>query len=119
MPVGVQQKRTKGWRKPPDTVSVARPGPYGNPYTVKGAREMGYKGTDRELAQFCVDSFERDWRDAIKSANTPPRSPYMPFGKPVYLGPLLGKNLMCWCGLDQPCHRNVLLKICDELSSQD
>jgi hypothetical protein len=39
------------------------------------------------------------------------RAPPMPFGKPVYLGPLKGKNLACFCGLDEPCHGDVLLEI--------
>jgi hypothetical protein len=95
----IQRKRTKGWRMPPNTVSVTRPGPYGNPYTVAGAIEAGYRGTTTELAQFCVDAFRDDWKNALKSAETPPRHPPMPFGKPVYLGPLKGKNLACFCRL--------------------
>jgi hypothetical protein len=30
MPKRIQRKRTKGWRMPPNTVSVTRPGPFGN-----------------------------------------------------------------------------------------
>jgi hypothetical protein len=33
-PVRVQLKRTRGWRKPENTVVVSRPRPWGNPYTV-------------------------------------------------------------------------------------
>lgn len=95
----IQRKRTKGWRMPPNTVSVTRPGPYGNPYTIKGAREAGYRGTTRELTQFCVDAFRKDWATALRSASSPPREPPMPFGKPIYLGPLKGKNLTCFCRL--------------------
>lgn len=100
---------------PPDTVSVTRPGPYGNPYTIKGAREADYRGTDAELAQFCVDMFEKDWRRAIKGGDMHPRHPPMPFGKPVFLGPLKGKNLACWCALDQPCHADVLLDLANKV----
>lgn len=31
-PMRIQLRRTKGWRKPPNTVSCARPAKYGNPY---------------------------------------------------------------------------------------
>jgi hypothetical protein len=110
MPKRIQRKRTKGWRMPPDTVSVTRPGPYGNPYTIKGAREAGYRGTDAELAQLCVDMFRADWKRAIECAKRD-RTPYMPFGKPIYLGPLKGKNLACWCGPSQPCHATVLIEL--------
>lgn len=113
MPVRIQRKRTKGWKMPPNTVSVTRPGPYGNPYTVKDAREAGYRGTDTELAQMCVDLFRRDWRGAMREY------PYVPFKKPVYLGPLIGKNLACWCKPDQPCHADVLLEVVATLSLQE
>lgn len=103
-PVGIQRQRTKGWRMPANTVSVTRPGPYGNPYQV------GRDGT----AQECVDKFRRAWVEAIERAKRD-RTPYMPFGKPVYLGPLIGKNLACWCGLDEPCHRNVLIEVANVL----
>jgi len=33
-PVRVQRKRTKGWRMPENTVSVTRPGRWGNPFKV-------------------------------------------------------------------------------------
>ena len=101
MPIRVQRKRTKGWKMPPNTVSVTRPGPYGNPYRV------GRDGTAEE----CVARFRRAWDAALKSAAMHPRSPPMPFNKPIYLGPLMGKNLACYCRLDQPCHADVLLEI--------
>jgi hypothetical protein len=41
-PHRVQLRRTKGWRMPENTVSVARPGPFGNPWTVKAAFASGY-----------------------------------------------------------------------------
>lgn len=110
-PVRIQRKRTRGWKMPPNTIYVGRPTFWGNPYTIKGAREADYRGTDAELAQFCVDNFRADWIAALKSAGTPSRHPPMPFGKPVYLGPLKGKHLACWCALDQPCHADVLLKL--------
>lgn len=110
-----QRKRAKGWKMPPNTVSVTRPGPYGNPYTIKDAREAGYKGPDAEVAQMCVDLFRRDWRETMRSAAMHPRHPFMPFGKPVYLGPLVGKNLACWCKPGAPCHADVLLEIVSAL----
>lgn len=109
MPERIQRKRSKGWRMPPNTVSVCRPGHYGNPYTIKDAREAGYRGTDEQLAQWCVDLFKRDWCIALRSY------PYMPFGKPIYLGPLIGKNLACWCKPGQPCHADALLEIVSAL----
>lgn len=34
MPKRIQRRRTKGWRMPPDTVYVGRPGKWGNPFKV-------------------------------------------------------------------------------------
>src|SRR2546423_9236549 len=31
-----------------------------------------------------------------------------------WLAPLVGRDLACWCPLDQPCHADVLLKIANE-----
>lgn len=79
-PHRVQRKRTKGWKMPENTVSVTRPGPYGNPYTVAGAREAGYRGTDAELARYCVEQFRLDWIRSLECAKRD-RTPPMPFGK--------------------------------------
>ena len=95
-PHRIQRKRIKGWKMPPNTVSVTRPGRYGNPYTIKQAREAGYKGSDAELAQMCVDMFRREMPD---------------FAKLAYRLELRGKNLACFCPLDQPCHADVLLEL--------
>lgn len=116
IPKRIQRQRTKGWKMPPNTVSVTRPGPYGNPYTIKSAREAGYRGTDEELAQMCVNMFRRDWNETLSSSRLHPRHPPMPFGKPVYLGPLIGKNLACWCKPGQPCHADVLLELANRNS---
>lgn len=39
MPIRIQRKRTKGWKMPPNTVSVTRPGKWGNPFrATRGGR---------------------------------------------------------------------------------
>lgn len=102
MPVRIQRRRVKGWRMPPNTVSVTRPGRYGNPYTVKQAREAGYKGSDTEIAQMCVDMFRQEMPE---------------FAKAAYRQELRGKNLACFCKLHDEkgnriaCHADVLLEI--------
>lgn len=99
-PVRIQRKRTKGWKMPENTVYVGRPGPYGNPFTIGAALEAGYRGTVHQLAQMCVDEYRR--------------APG--FDDPSFLAPLRGKNLACWCPLDQPCHADVLLERANGLS---
>jgi hypothetical protein len=97
MPTRIQLRRTKGWRMPAGTVSVARPGRFGNPYRV------GVDGTAAE----CVAKFRADMEAGFA----------LPSGslhRALYrgqIGKLAGKNLACWCKLDAPCHADVLLEL--------
>lgn len=89
---------------PPNTISVTRPGKFGNPWTIKGAREAGYVGTDAELAAMAAMMF----RNAIIR-----RLPAVG-DAPDRLHELRGKNLACYCPLDQPCHADVLLELANK-----
>ena len=40
-PERIQRKRTKGWKMPENTVSVCRPGKWGNPFRVGGHFMVG------------------------------------------------------------------------------
>jgi hypothetical protein len=90
-PVRIQRKRTKGWKMPENTVSVTRPGKFGNPYKVDEKN-----GMDRELAYesfrllYCQDHPE--FVEMVKRE-------------------LKGKNLACFCPLNKKCHADILLKI--------
>ncbi len=111
-PKRVQLSRRKGWKMPANTVKVARPTRFGNPWTVKGAVEVGYNPAHAQ--QYCVDLF-REWL-------TDPRSlTHMMTDSDVLrqqiiegLPELRGKNLACFCRLDQPCHAEVLLELANK-----
>lgn len=90
-PRRVQRQRTKGWRMPANTIYVGRPGMHGNPYRV------GINGT----AEDCL----RLYRESLKIQRA-----YRRFIKRE----LRGKNLACWCPLDQPCHADVLLELAND-----
>ncbi len=110
MPERIQLRRAKGWRMPPNTVKVARPSLFGNPFTVKAAEAAGY------TRQCAVGAFA-DWlagnpwacgddtyeakRQAILAA----------------LPRLRGMNLACFCRLDQACHADVLLELANRPAS--
>jgi len=110
-PRRIQLSRAKGWRKPENTVSVARPGRWGNPFTIAAAVESGYATPDTAQA-FVVQCF-RDWNSANRAERwwMGPESDLRrrPFVEDI--DQLRGKNLACWCRLDQPCHADVLLEI--------
>lgn len=67
---------------PANTVSVARPSPFGN-----------YSGPTKH-----------DFDDWIANMHNADRAFFMDQVKA-----LQGKNLACWCRLDQPCHADTLL----------
>jgi len=96
-PRRVQRKRIKGWRMPPNTVSVCRPGKWGNPFRVGDGLHT--------TAQQCVDAYER-WLTSGESYTHEAAPP-----STAELAELRGKNLACFCPLDQPCHADVLLSL--------
>jgi hypothetical protein len=101
-PRRVQLSRARGWRMPDNTMSVARPTRWGNPFTVKAAEEAGY-GTG---AQYTVVAAFKHWMLGEPHWAHGGILPAVPD-----IEPLRGMNLACWCRLDQPCHADVLLKL--------
>lgn len=94
-PIRVQRKRTKGWRMPPNTVSVTRPGRWGN-YSGDGSHAGYAKAAYRHDIDRGRAGRNRDLTaDAARAE-------------------LRGKNLACFCPLDQPCHADVLLKVANQ-----
>lgn len=131
-PIRVQLRRTKGWRMPANTIVVARPHRWGNPWKIgdnmsdpkapggdiNGKGEVQPKGWRTcRTADDCVQAFRN-------SVEWDPDVPWV-IGNLVCIGgygpehkniktirtELRGKNLACWCALDQPCHADVLLEI--------
>lgn len=126
-PQRIQRKRTRGWKIPPNTISVTRPGKYGNIF------EIG-KQVPREFERmYCYPTFAScpDYLDnldylrygirghEIEDAEAATRlfRQYMEWGRrhapdvqKEFLAPLRGKNLACWCAIDKPCHGHVLIE---------
>lgn len=121
MPERIQQRRTKGWRKPENTVSVARPTKFGNPITVAAEDcDETYPGgvclvVRNTAIRNRTISHEIDLRSARQCAVDAFRSGVLNglfgYGVGEVRARLRGKNLMCFCPLDQPCHADVLLEI--------
>lgn len=94
MPIRIQRKRTKGWKMPEGAVYVGRPTLMGNPFTVE---EWG----SREAASAAFRTYMEHHPHGRSLAT---------FAREF----LRGKNLVCWCPLDQPCHADVLLEIANQ-----
>jgi hypothetical protein len=92
MPKRIQRRRTKGWKLPPNAVCVSRPSFYGNPFKVDGTTSVEQAVMDyRIFMEFSMEQWP-GLRDKIRRE-------------------LGGKDLCCWCRLDQECHATVLLEI--------
>lgn len=93
MPKRIQMSRQRPWRaEHPDAVIVARPSRFGNPFRV----------TKERSAQRAVELF----RMVLELRMT--ERPELFLELREKLG---GRDLACWCPLDQPCHADVLLDL--------
>lgn len=124
MPERLQQKRTKGWRKPENTVSVARPSKWGNPFKIthEDCNEV-YLGMcwvvrlEGRRAAFAHEETIREARTvAVAEFEAGVRTGRFGYGVGEVRARLRGKNLMCFCPLDEPCHADVLLSIANGTS---
>nr|WP_269151981.1 DUF4326 domain-containing protein [Pseudomonas luteola] len=86
LPARIQLRRIKGWRLPEGAVRVARPGKWGNPFSV------AEHGREQAIALFSA------YLDQQLAAGA------------LDITELRGKALACWCRLDEPCHADVLIK---------
>ncbi|SHJ68136.1 protein of unknown function [Roseomonas rosea] len=102
MPERVQLSRKKGWRMPPNTVSVARPTKWGNPFKV-GRPGSGLP--EHKTQQGAVSAFRRAILNPVGGHG------HLLDFDPHEVVALRGKNLACWCLLHEPCHADVLLEI--------
>lgn len=99
-PRRIQLSRAQGWRLPPNTVNVARPSRYGNPFIV------GQHGDRSE----CV----RKFKYLVKGIFTTGVDAQCRRRQKVFLKldlrELAGKHLACFCAVGEICHGDVLLK---------
>ncbi len=101
-PLRIRRSRAKGSRLTADNglpiVVVSRPSKWGNPFSEALA---GATRADKPAVRAAsVDRF----RHALLAGS-------LPFTQADVRAELRGKNLACWCPLDQPCHADVLLHV--------
>lgn len=122
-PIRIQRRRTKGWKIPPNTKCVTRPGPFGNPFRIGGFYKFGgldprnrfdsmmlwmqaspghedSRFTKIETAAQAVEWY----RELLK------RSPL----KAEDIKSIRGFNLACFCPIGSPCHADFLLEIANK-----
>jgi hypothetical protein len=103
---------------PPNTVYVGRPTLFGNNWRVikqNGVWIVKYKWGG-EIVQAYSSKLQamnfalRRYREDL--IFDPFYSKY-PFT--FHIRHLIGKDLACWCGLDEPCHADVLLELLSKM----
>jgi hypothetical protein len=86
---------------PANTVSVTRPGKWGNPFRLDTSGHYGPAEAVRDYRR----SVENNGGRAVGNVLEPP-----PTTETIRRA-LSGKNLACYCPVGQPCHADVLLEI--------
>jgi hypothetical protein len=107
-PVRIQRRRTKGYRLPPDAIYVGRPSRWGNPHRIGAPDYPWCMQTVSFAAERIVagplDAGAARYHFRLTAVDRLTR-------EPDWLAPLRGRDLACWCPLDQPCHADVLLEL--------
>lgn len=117
MPKRIQMSRQRPWRADnPDAVIVARPTKWGNPYSWQRIprEQMAYSWDDENPPPFS-DAQRRgfavsDFRGELRIGHLSGRYPSVD----EIRAELAGRDLACWCPLDQPCHADVLLELAND-----
>lgn len=136
-PQRIQLSRRKGYRKPEAAVVVSRPSKWGNPFRVYRCECCGWWDVrDDNGVTYHVDhKVTREWgrarltpqrdeqerREAIEHAVRLFHDDAFywfggrySFNDDLDVTQLTGRDLACWCPLDQPCHADVLLEIAND-----
>ena len=83
-------------------VKIDRTTPYGNPYPVG---IIGLGGVVITLEE-SLRVYEHEYLPVILAMD------------PDFLEPLRGNNVACWCGLDEECHEDILLRLANRATKR-
>ena len=107
-PRRIQRSRAKGWRMPPNTLCVSRPSRWANPWRIARQRG-GFVCEDTRNGLIIEARDEADARDlCLSHFRAYVDSDLM---RATIREHLRGKNLACFCALDEGCHADILLEI--------
>jgi hypothetical protein len=98
MPRRLQRFRRPGWVLPDGAVYVGRPTEWASPYYISGSAE-------EHIATY---------RKRIETMRE--KEPHM---FEAFIAPLRGKDLVCYCDLDLPCHADVLLELANSTALKE
>lgn len=116
MPERIQLRRTAGWRKPEGAVVVSRPSRWGNPFRIGGPIAHDFAVLIENVTWY-GKPLPRSGRNVVEdAAHAVDLFVFWVYAKVPFTGAdvrreLTGRDLACWCRLDQPCHADALLTL--------
>ncbi len=124
-PIRIQRKRTKGWKMPPNTKSVTRPGPFGNPFKIGGWFMVGDPNPRATIRMSWCQAYSAEIaartpgkftliEDAAMAVDFFKRLCARGYYSPAKLATIRGFNLACYCPAGSPCHADILLEIANQ-----
>lgn len=114
---------------PPNTVYVGRPTIWGNPFPVNDFLQndllylLGTRDDTKTMVKKVNAIRKRNGvyltlMDSLTMYETMVKYCYLDKSRDnqwrIDINKLRGKNLACWCPLDQPCHADILLEIANK-----
>lgn len=112
--------RQHPWRADnPDAVIVDRRTTWGNPYTVDriGKTTWHVQHGSRLLGTFHSRTGAVARGEAVRAFKRMIDNHRAPWDVAMIRRELAGRDLACWCPLDQPCHADVLLALANGATS--
>ncbi len=117
IPLRIQRKRVKGYKMPYNSISVTRPGRFGNPFSVeKYGRDKAVELFERLFTESHIMNFTMEHQLDIQKSKFWQywrQSNYMSTTDMV-VKELAGKNIACFCKPDQKCHGDTYIKIANQ-----
>lgn len=102
MPVRIQRRRSKGWKLPAGAICVDRSTRWGNPFAIGRMK--------RDCVVFAHKALLHGYICITSDVGPDAQRAYALYVR-RNLSRLRGKDLACWCRLDQPCHADTLLEL--------
>ena len=112
-PQRIQRRRTRGWRMPESAVYVGRGSKWGNPFRPWLRPDGEWAVLDDNGVEYpmLLDGREAAIAHAVELYRDIDIAQLESPSVAEIRDGLAGRDLACWCPLDQPCHADVLLRV--------